>query len=177
MEADRAVHVQMGGEVRVWAGAGRACAHSYVSKWVGCSRQFHHQPLCHHSAAILLPSMQCAAAGGAELLAAVSHPAVLPPSLHLSSPHLSALQVQPLTVAKLLAAVARREQPGLVLLGKQAIDDDSNQVRGWQKAGGRACGLVGLWQLVGCLCRRAAGGPSHPASNCNPGLGSHPPAP
>lgn len=38
------------------------------------------------------------------------------------------LQVQPLAVAKLLAAVARQEQPGLVLLGKQAIDDDSNQV-------------------------------------------------
>lgn len=38
------------------------------------------------------------------------------------------LQVQPLGVAKLLAAVARREAPGLVLLGKQAIDDDSNQV-------------------------------------------------
>ncbi len=41
---------------------------------------------------------------------------------------LSAVQVQPLAVAKLLAAVARQEQAGLVLLGKQAIDDDSNQV-------------------------------------------------
>lgn len=36
--------------------------------------------------------------------------------------------MQPLAVAKLLAAVARQEQPGLFLLGKQAIDDDSNQV-------------------------------------------------
>ena len=34
---------------------------------------------------------------------------------------------QPLAVAKLLAAVCRREQPGLVLCGKQAIDDDANQ--------------------------------------------------
>jgi electron transfer flavoprotein beta subunit len=36
-------------------------------------------------------------------------------------------EVQPLGVARLLAAVVAREQPGLVLLGKQAIDDDSNQ--------------------------------------------------
>ena len=36
-------------------------------------------------------------------------------------------ELQPLAVAKLLKAVALREQPGLVLLGKQAIDDDSNQ--------------------------------------------------
>jgi electron transfer flavoprotein beta subunit len=37
------------------------------------------------------------------------------------------LELQPLAVAKLLAALARREQPGLLLLGKQAIDDDANQ--------------------------------------------------
>jgi len=36
-------------------------------------------------------------------------------------------EVQPLAVAKLLKALAERDQPGLVLLGKQAIDDDSNQ--------------------------------------------------
>ena len=35
--------------------------------------------------------------------------------------------VQPLAVAKLIKAVVDREQPTLVLLGKQAIDDDSNQ--------------------------------------------------
>jgi len=35
--------------------------------------------------------------------------------------------VEPLAVAKLLAAVAVRENPGLAILGKQAIDDDSNQ--------------------------------------------------
>ena len=35
--------------------------------------------------------------------------------------------VEPLAVAKVLKAVAEREQPGLVILGKQAIDDDSNQ--------------------------------------------------
>ncbi len=36
-------------------------------------------------------------------------------------------EVQPLAVAKLLKAVCDAEQPGLVITGKQAIDDDSNQ--------------------------------------------------
>jgi len=36
-------------------------------------------------------------------------------------------EVQPLAVAKLLKSVVDKEQPGLVILGKQAIDDDSNQ--------------------------------------------------
>jgi electron transfer flavoprotein beta subunit len=35
--------------------------------------------------------------------------------------------LEPLAVAKLLAAVAARENPGMILLGKQAIDDDCNQ--------------------------------------------------
>ena len=33
-------------------------------------------------------------------------------------------QLQPLAVAKLLKAIAEKEQPGLIILGKQAIDDD-----------------------------------------------------
>ena len=36
-------------------------------------------------------------------------------------------EVEPLAVAKLLKAVVDEEAPGLVILGKQAIDDDSNQ--------------------------------------------------
>src|SRR5690606_33501331 len=36
-------------------------------------------------------------------------------------------ELQPLAVAKLLKAVVEREGPRLVILGKQAIDDDSNQ--------------------------------------------------
>ena len=36
-------------------------------------------------------------------------------------------ELQPLAVAKLLRAVVEREQPRLVILGKQAIDDDANQ--------------------------------------------------
>ena len=37
------------------------------------------------------------------------------------------LELQPLAVAKLLKALVDKEQPGLVILGKQAIDDDANQ--------------------------------------------------
>jgi electron transfer flavoprotein beta subunit len=47
-----------------------------------------------------------------------------------------------LAVAKLLAAVARREQPHLVLMGKQAIDDDSNQ------AGQMLAALLGIAQAT-----------------------------
>ena len=36
-------------------------------------------------------------------------------------------ELQPLAVAKILKALADKEQPGLIILGKQAIDDDSNQ--------------------------------------------------
>ena len=36
-------------------------------------------------------------------------------------------EVEPLAVAKILKGVAEAETPGLVILGKQAIDDDSNQ--------------------------------------------------
>ncbi|MDZ7590991.1 MAG: electron transfer flavoprotein subunit beta/FixA family protein [Rubrivivax sp.] len=36
-------------------------------------------------------------------------------------------ELQPLAVAKLLHALVKKEQPGLVIVGKQAIDDDCNQ--------------------------------------------------
>ena len=39
----------------------------------------------------------------------------------------TAVELQPLSVAKLLKALVDREKPGLVILGKQAIDDDCNQ--------------------------------------------------
>ncbi|HPL79643.1 MAG TPA: electron transfer flavoprotein subunit beta/FixA family protein [Burkholderiaceae bacterium] len=39
----------------------------------------------------------------------------------------SADELQPLAVAKLLKALVDKEQPGLIILGKQAIDDDCNQ--------------------------------------------------
>jgi electron transfer flavoprotein beta subunit len=37
------------------------------------------------------------------------------------------IELQPLAVAKLLKALVDKEQPGLMILGKQAIDDDANQ--------------------------------------------------
>jgi electron transfer flavoprotein beta subunit len=37
-------------------------------------------------------------------------------------------EVEPLGVAKIVKAVADEEQPGLIITGKQAIDDDANQV-------------------------------------------------
>src|SRR5687768_12792462 len=40
----------------------------------------------------------------------------------------SDIDVEPLAVAKILKGVCDEEQPGLVILGKQAIDDDANQV-------------------------------------------------
>jgi electron transfer flavoprotein beta subunit len=49
-------------------------------------------------------------------------------------------EVEPLAVAKLLAAIAREEQPRMVILGKQAIDDDCNQT------GQMLAGLLGWAQ-------------------------------
>ena len=53
----------------------------------------------------------------------------------------SSEELQPLAVAKLLKAVCAKESPGLAILGKQAIDDDSNQtgqmlaaLLGWPQA-------------------------------------------
>jgi electron transfer flavoprotein beta subunit len=40
----------------------------------------------------------------------------------------SGAELQPLAVAKLLKALVDKEQPGLIVLGKQAIDNDDNQV-------------------------------------------------
>src|SRR5258705_3494384 len=52
-----------------------------------------------------------------------------------------ATEVQPLAVAKVLKAIVDKEQPGLVIMGKQAIDDDCNQsgqmlaaLPGWPQA-------------------------------------------
>ncbi len=53
----------------------------------------------------------------------------------------TAADLEPLAVAKLLKAIAAQESPGLFILGKQAIDDDSNQtgqmlaaLLGWPQA-------------------------------------------
>jgi electron transfer flavoprotein beta subunit len=53
----------------------------------------------------------------------------------------TAEEVQPLAVAKVMKAIVEKEQPRLVIMGKQAIDDDSNQsgqmvaaLLGWPQA-------------------------------------------
>ena len=51
-------------------------------------------------------------------------------------------ELQPLAVAKLLKALVDKEQPGLVILGKQAIDDDCNQT------GQMLAALAGLAQAA-----------------------------
>ncbi len=54
--------------------------------------------------------------------------------------HITAENVQPLGAAKLLRAVAEKEQPQLIITGKQAIDDDANQT------GQMLAGLLGWGQ-------------------------------
>jgi electron transfer flavoprotein beta subunit len=53
----------------------------------------------------------------------------------------TAEEVQPLAVAKVIKAIAEKEQPRMIIMGKQAIDDDSNQsgqmaaaLLGWPQA-------------------------------------------
>jgi electron transfer flavoprotein beta subunit len=50
--------------------------------------------------------------------------------------------LDPYAVARILAAVVHREEPGLVLMGKQAVDDDANQV------GQMLAGLLGWPQAT-----------------------------
>jgi len=64
-------------------------------------------------------------------------------AIHLKTTMRTDQELQPLAVSKLLAKIVEKESPHLVLLGKQAIDDDSNQTGsmlaghlGWPQAGG-----------------------------------------
>jgi len=57
--------------------------------------------------------------------------------IHVEASH----DTEPLAIAKILKALVEKEEPGLVILGKQAIDDDSNQtgqmlsaLLGWPQA-------------------------------------------
>jgi len=63
-------------------------------------------------------------------------------AIHLKTKMRTDQELQPLAVAKLLAKIVEKENPMMVLLGKQAIDDDSNQtgsllagLMGWPQAG------------------------------------------
>ena len=65
----------------------------------------------------------------------------------------TAAELQPLAVAKLLAAIVRNEAPRLVILGKQAIDDDCNQT------GQMLAALLGWAQ--GTFCSKLVLTPEH----------------
>jgi len=67
-------------------------------------------------------------------------------AIHLKTAMRTDQELQPLAVAKLLAKVVEKESPHMVLLGKQAIDDDSNQT------GAMLAGLMG-WPQAGCASK------------------------
>jgi electron transfer flavoprotein beta subunit len=64
-------------------------------------------------------------------------------AIHLKTKMRTDQEMQPLAVAKLLQKIVEKEEPSLVLLGKQSIDSDSNQ------AGSMLAGLLG-WPQAGC---------------------------
>ena len=71
--------------------------------------------------------------------------------------------IEPLAVAKLLAAVVKDEQPGLVLAGKQAIDNDMNAtgqmlsaLLGWSQ--GTFCSEVAIAEGAATITREVDGG-------------------
>src|ERR1051326_3978430 len=73
------------------------------------------------------------------------------------------VELQPLAVAKLLRALVEREAPQLVILGKQAIDDDANQtgqmlaaLLGWAQA--TFASKVDVGGAGGPVRRKIAGG-------------------
>jgi len=78
----------------------------------------------------------------------------------------SDVDLQPLAVAKLIKAVAEKEQPQLVIFGKQAIDDDANQtgqmfaaLMGWPQA--TFASKVVVASGVATVTREIDGGAEH----------------
>ena len=67
-------------------------------------------------------------------------------AIHLKTDMRTDQELQPLAVAKLLAKIVEKETPSVVLLGKQAIDDDSNQT------GALLAGLL-KWPQAGCASK------------------------
>src|SRR5258705_1504830 len=61
------------------------------------------------------------------------------------------VEVQPLAVAKVMKAIAAKESPKLILMGKQAIDDDSNQSGQMVAArlGGRQAAFISKTEING----------------------------
>jgi len=73
-------------------------------------------------------------------------------------------ELQPLAVAKLLKALMDKEQPGLVILGKQAIDDDCNQT------GQMLAALAGLPQATFANKLEMVDGKAHVTREVDGGL-------
>jgi electron transfer flavoprotein beta subunit len=73
-------------------------------------------------------------------------------------------ELQPLAVAKLLKALVDKEQPGLVILGKQAIDDDCNQT------GQMLAALAGLPQATFASKVEVVNGHAHVTREVDGGL-------
>lgn len=73
-------------------------------------------------------------------------------------------ELQPLAVAKLLKALVEREKPDLVILGKQAIDDDANQT------GQMLAALAGLPQAAFCSKLTVADGRAEAMREVDGGL-------
>ncbi len=74
------------------------------------------------------------------------------------------VELQPLAVAKILKALVDKEQPGLVILGKQAIDDDCNQT------GQMLAALAGLPQATFASKVEVADGHAHVTREVDGGL-------
>ncbi len=82
--------------------------------------------------------------------------------IHIDAPH----DIEPLAVAKLLKAIVEKETPGIVILGKQAIDDDCNQtgqmlsaLLGW--AQGTFASALEIADDVAKVTREVDGGLEH----------------
>jgi electron transfer flavoprotein beta subunit len=73
-------------------------------------------------------------------------------------------ELQPLAVAKLLKALVDKEQPGLVIVGKQAIDDDCNQT------GQMLAALTGLAQATFVSKLEVADGHAHVTREVDGGM-------
>ncbi|MEN9844466.1 MAG: hypothetical protein RLZZ612_2295 [Pseudomonadota bacterium] len=73
-------------------------------------------------------------------------------------------ELQPLAVAKLLKALVDKEQPGMVILGKQAIDDDANQT------GQMLAALAGLPQATFASKVEITGGKANVTREVDGGL-------
>jgi electron transfer flavoprotein beta subunit len=73
-------------------------------------------------------------------------------------------ELQPLAVAKLLKALVAKEQPGLVIAGKQAIDDDCNQT------GQMLAALAGLAQATFVSKLEVADGHAHVTREVDGGM-------